>query len=102
MSKRDNDRLKKIRLMDCCCGCGRPPPSDVAHSNASIHGKGMGIKSSDEFTIPLNRICHQKLDQYNMGMNRQQSLEWFMQKWRETNRLLKWQERKVEQNGVDY
>ena len=37
-----------------------------------------------------------------MGMNRDESLEWFMQKWAETNQLIKWQKRKVEQNGVDY
>lgn len=80
MSKRDNDRLKKIRLMMCCCGCGRPPPSDVAHSNASIHGKGMGIKSADEFTIPLNRVCHQNLDQNLSQQTRQQQLDWFNRK----------------------
>jgi hypothetical protein len=37
-----------------------------------------------------------------MGMSRDESLEWFMQRWRKTNRLLKWQERKLEQNGVDF
>ena len=46
--------------------------------------------------------CHGKFDRYEMGMNREQSLEWFMKKWNETNQLIKWQERKVEQNGVDY
>lgn len=102
MSKRDNDRLKKIRLMDCCCGCGRKAPSQAAHSNFSAHGKARGLKADDRYTIPLSHECHANFDQYNMGMNREQSLEWFMQKWRETNRLLKWQERKVEQNGVDY
>lgn len=102
MNKRDNKRLKKIRLMDCCCGCGRKAPSQAAHSNFSEHGKARGLKADDKYTIPLFYECHARFDRYEMGMNRDESLEWFMQKWRETNRLIKWQERKVEQNGVDY
>lgn len=101
MSKRDNKRLDAIRSLPCC-QCGASPRSQAAHSNFGIHGKGMAVKADDRYTIPLCVTCHQKLDQYNMGMNRDESLEWFMQKWRETNRLLKWQERKVEKNGVDY
>ena len=102
MSKRDNDRLKRIRLMGCCCGCGRKAPSQAAHSNFSEHGKARGMKADDKYTIPLSHECHAKFDQYNMGMNRQKSLEWFMQKWRETNQLIKWQQRDLEQNGVDF
>lgn len=102
MSKRDNDRLKKIRLMGCCCGCGRKAPSQAAHSNFSEHGKARGMKADDKYTIPLSHECHAKFDQYNMGMNRQQSLEWFMKKWSETNKLIKWQQRDLEQNGVDF
>lgn len=83
------ERFKKLRLMTCCCGCSRPSPSDVAHSNAAIHGKGMAIKSNDEFTIPLNRICHAKFDQYNMGMSRDESLEWFNCKLESTNETLR-------------
>lgn len=82
------ERFKKLRLMMCCCGCGRPPPSDVAHSNASIHGKGLGIKSSDEFTIPLNRICHQNLDQNLSQQTRQQQLDWFNKKLAFINEVL--------------
>lgn len=98
---RDNKRLEQVRSLPCCV-CGIGPRSQAAHSNFGIHGKGKGIKADDKYTIPLCHSCHSKLDQYNMGMNREQSLEWFMKKWRETNRLLKWQERKIEQNGVDY
>lgn len=101
MSSRDSKRLDAIRSLPCC-QCGASPRSQAAHSNFGIHGKGKGIKADDKYTIPLCHGCHGELDQYNMDMNREQSLEWFMQKWRETNRLLKWQERKVEQNGVDY
>ena len=101
MSKRNPKRLEQIRSLPCC-QCGASPRSQAAHSNFGQHGKGKGVKSDDKYTIPLCHSCHGQLDRYEMGMNRQQSLEWFMQKWRETNRLLKWQERKVEQNGVDY
>ena len=34
-----------------------------AHSNASIHGKGRGIKASDEFCAALCFFCHRGLDQ---------------------------------------
>lgn len=102
MSKRDNKRLKAIRKMNCCCGCGRKAPSQAAHSNFSEHGKARGMKADDKYTIPLSHECHAKFDQYNMGMNRQQSLEWFMKKWSETNKLIKWQQRDLEQNGVDF
>ena len=83
-----SERFKRLRLMMCCCGCGRPPPSDVAHSNASIHGKGTGIKSADEFTIPLNRVCHQNLDQNLSQQTRQQQQEWFMKKLGFINKVL--------------
>lgn len=101
MSKRDNDRLKKIRLMGCCAdNCGKQ--AVAAHSNFGIHGKARGLKADDKYVIPLCVEHHYQFDTYSMGMNRQQSLEWFMQKWTETNQLIKWQKRKVEQNGVDY
>lgn len=101
MSNRDSKRLDQIRSLPCC-ECGASPRSQAAHSNFGQHGKGKGIKSDDKYTIPLCHSCHASLDQYNMGMNREQSLEWFMQKWRETNRLLKWQKRRLEENGVDF
>lgn len=101
MSNRDSKRLDAIRSLSCC-QCGASPRSQAAHSNFGVHGKGKGIKADDKYTIPLCHECHGKLDQYNMGMSRDDSLEWFMQKWRKTNRLLKWQRRKLEQNGVEF
>lgn len=35
------------------------------HSNQSIHGKGMGIKAHDEFTVPGCAECHREIDQGN-------------------------------------
>ena len=88
MNMTKTERFKKLRLMMCCCGCGRPPPSDVAHSNASMHGKGIGIKSKDEFTIPLNRICHQNFDQNLSQQTRQQQMDWFNKKLAFINEVL--------------
>lgn len=34
-----------------------------AHSNQQQHGKGMGLKASDEFTVPACAACHAELDQ---------------------------------------
>ena len=101
MNNRDSKRLERVRSLPCCV-CGMGPRSQAAHSNFSEHGKGRSIKAHDKYTIPLCDADHKRLDRYNMGMNREQSLKWFMQKLHDTNQLLKWQERKVEQNGVDY
>lgn len=77
VSNRDPKRLAAIRQLPCCCGCGRGAPSDAAHSNFSEHGKGRGVKADDKWTIPLNRLCHQKFDNYQMGMSKDESLVWF-------------------------
>lgn len=34
-----------------------------AHSNESTHGKGMGLKADDEYTVPACIRCHAELDQ---------------------------------------
>ena len=45
-----------------------------AHSNQSQHGKGMGLKASDIFTIPACYACHAELDQGKL-MNRAEKVE---------------------------
>ncbi len=35
----------------------------AAHSNQQMHGKGMGIKASDEFVAFLCYSCHTAIDQ---------------------------------------
>ena len=79
MSKRDNDRLKAIRKM-ICCECGADAPSQAAHSNFGIHGKGKGVKADDRYTLPMCHKCHGRLDRYEMGMNHDESIEWFSRK----------------------
>lgn len=79
MNNRDPKRLEKIRLM-ICCACGADAPSQAAHSNFGVHGKGKALKADDKYTIPLCVFCHGRLDKYGMGMSRDESLEWFNKK----------------------
>lgn len=82
---RDAKRLAAIRKLPCI-RCGNPN-SQAAHSNSSGHGKGRGIKASDQFTIPLCAICHAAFDQYKLG-NREQSEAMFDQWLVKVNRML--------------
>ncbi|EHU1527881.1 DUF968 domain-containing protein [Acinetobacter baumannii] len=83
---RSKKRLSEIRALPCV-RCGQSP-SQAAHSNSSKHGKGRGIKASDEFTVPLCAICHGLFDQFNLG-TRQES-EAMFERWLEkTERMLK-------------
>lgn len=88
MSKRDNKRLEKIRLM-ICCACGADAPSQAAHSNFGIHGKAKGMKADDKYTIPLCHSCHGRLDKYEMGVNHDESIDWFNKKLASTNETLR-------------
>ncbi len=82
---RDLKRLAAIRKLPCVV-CGSSPV-DAAHSNQSAHNKGLGIKASDEFTIPLCRQHHIEYDQFQK-MNRSQSVEWFAKMLEKTERML--------------
>ena len=82
------NRLNLIRTLSCCrCGSS---PCDVAHANWQEMGKGKGIKADDRYTISLCRACHQNFDTYSLGMDRQQSKEWFLQMLDKTNRALEY------------
>jgi len=49
-----------LQISHVCCGdWGTVVP---AHSNQSIHGKGMGIKAQHRYTIPCCMTCHIWLD----------------------------------------
>ena len=63
---RDKKRLEACRSLPCQ-HCGAEDGTVVAaHSNESIHGKGRGIKASDEFVAALCFTCHANLDQGKM------------------------------------
>jgi ferredoxin len=60
---RDKKRLEACRAL-ACQHCGAEDGTIVAaHSNWSEHGKGRGIKASDEFVAALCFTCHTELDQ---------------------------------------
>ena len=79
-------RLKQIRALPCV-RCLAPPPSQACHANWGEFGKGMGIKASDDYTIPLCPSCHQWLDQYQ-EMARGEAKAWFLEKWAFVNGAL--------------
>ncbi len=98
---RSRKHLDAIKSLPCCV-CGTSPV-DPAHSNSMSHGKGRGIKSSDEFVIPLCRVHHQNFDN-DGGV---QSRNWFMKKLKETvvtlrskNKLLEKAELLLIERGV--
>lgn len=74
--------------------CGKPAPSEAAHSNSSKHGKGKGTKAMDDYTISLCHNHHIEFDQFQK-MNRSQSEEWFDQMLEKTNRMLSLEESEV-------
>jgi hypothetical protein len=47
-----------------------------AHSNQEIHGKGKGIKASDEFCASLCNKCHYCIDQGNEHTREEKTLMW--------------------------
>jgi len=64
---RDKKRLEACRSLPCQ-HCGAEDGTVVAaHSNEGIHGKGRGIKASDEFVAALCFTCHANLDQGSMS-----------------------------------
>ena len=64
---RDKKRLQACRSLPCQ-HCGAEDGTVVAaHSNEGIHGKGRGIKASDEFVAALCFTCHANLDQGSMS-----------------------------------
>lgn len=73
---RNAKRLADIRKLPCV-RCGNPD-SQAAHSNSAKHGKGRGIKASDQFTVPLCNSCHSQFDQYKLG-SREESEKLFEQ-----------------------
>ena len=82
---RNPKRLAAIRKLPCI-RCGNPN-SQAAHSNSAKHGKGRGIKASDQFTVPLCFKCHAAFDRFELG-NRAES-EAMFEKWlMKVNRML--------------
>ena len=82
---RSPKRLAEIRKLPCV-RCGNPN-SQAAHSNSAKHGKGRGIKSSDQFTVSLCFKCHAAFDRFELG-NRAESEAMFEKWWVRVERML--------------
>ena len=89
---RNPKRLAAIRKLPCI-RCGNPH-SQAAHSNSSRDGKGRGIKSSDQFTVPLCHSCHFQFDTFQLG-NRTESEAMFDQWLVRVERMLVMEDKEV-------
>ena len=89
---RNPKRLAAIRKLPCI-RCGNPH-SQAAHSNSAKHGKGRGIKASDQFTVCLCFKCHAAFDRFELG-NRAESEAMFDQWLMRVNRMLVMEDREV-------
>ena len=58
---RSKNHLKNVADLPCQ-HCGAEGQTQAAHSNWAKHGKGRGIKASDEYTAALCQACHAELD----------------------------------------
>lgn len=47
-----------------------------AHSNESAHGKGMGLKAADVYTVPACFACHSEIDQGNKFSREEKFIFW--------------------------
>jgi hypothetical protein len=73
---RSRQHLKNVASLPCQ-HCFVEGKTQAAHSNQLIHGKGRGIKASDEYTAALCFDCHMKLDQ-GTGMSKAERMAmWF-------------------------
>ena len=59
---RDKAHLNRVASLPCQL-CGLEGQTQAAHSNQAKHGKGRGVKASDEFTAALCQECHSQIDQ---------------------------------------
>ena len=91
---RSKKHLKNVAAL-CCQHCGTDGYTQAAHSNQLIHGKGRGIKASDEFTAALCLKCHYELDQ-GKNLSKEERIEMWENAHKRTkaelNRLGLWPE----------
>jgi hypothetical protein len=71
-----------------CQNCYIEGQTQAAHSNQAVHGKGRGIKASDEYTAALCQTCHAELDS-GARLNKEQRRElWQMAYQKTVNKLI--------------
>lgn len=78
--------LRRVAELPCQI-CGASAPSQASHSNQAQHGKGRGIKASDEYTAALCPSCHYEIDQGNK-LSREEKLAWWEEAFLSTKKVL--------------
>ena len=62
-----------IKIAPVCAGIDTIVP---AHSNQQKHGKSMGLKASDIYTVPACMACHFLIDQGNKHTKQEKFQAW--------------------------
>jgi hypothetical protein len=70
-----------------CQNCYIEGQTQAAHSNWAEHGKGRGIKASDEYTAALCQTCHTELDSGTRLNKEQRRNLWQMAYQKTVNKL---------------
>lgn len=83
---RSRPLLNAIKTLECQ-HCGASGPSDPAHSNQGVHGKGKGVKASDVFAAALCRHDHNEIDQ-GSRLTQDERVTLWTNAWRKTVREL--------------
>ena len=83
---RSKAHLKNVADLPCQ-NCYIEGQTQAAHSNWAEHGKGRGIKASDEFTAALCQTCHYELDQGSKLSKDERQKMWIMSHIRTYNKL---------------
>jgi hypothetical protein len=74
---RSKKHLQNVASLPCQ-NCYIEDQTQAAHSNWAEHGKGRGIKASDEFTAALCQTCHAELDSGARLNKEQRRMLWQM------------------------
>jgi len=88
---RSKAHLKNVASLPCQ-NCYIEGETQAAHSNSAEHGKGRGIKASDEFTAALCQKCHMELDQ-GARLNKEQRRTLWQMAYQKTVAKLKRQDK---------
>jgi hypothetical protein len=83
--------IEAYRLIPCQFeGCGFWAKGEIvgAHSNAAIHGKGKGIKASDQFAASACPRCHFELDQGKTWTEAERREKWWAAHVKTVRRLV--------------
>ncbi len=66
------EHLALIRALPCC-RCNAPPKSEAHHLKQGIGERGMGLRSTDRWAVPLCRSCHDEVER----IGSRNEIKWF-------------------------